>query len=126
LAVPINEATIQIITTLMRSGRVRRAYLGIATTRRPLPPRLARSLGQEAGIAVMEVGAGSPAQVAGISVGDLLLSVAGQLVQDAGDLQRVMVEEAIGQAQEVRLLRNGEIKVVSVVPAELQTRQLTN
>jgi hypothetical protein len=37
-----------------------------------------------------------------------------------------MVEEAIGQAQEVRLLRKGEIKVVSVVPAELQTRQLTN
>src|SRR5919204_725079 len=46
LAVPINTATRQIIGALMREGRFRRAYLGIAGGPRPLPPRLARKLGR--------------------------------------------------------------------------------
>src|SRR4051794_19459192 len=45
LAVPVNEATRQIVAALMTEGRFRRAYLGIAGGTRPLPPRLARSLG---------------------------------------------------------------------------------
>src|SRR6266576_3691594 len=50
LAVPINDTTRQIIGALMREGRFRRAYLGIGGQQRPLPPRLARELGREAGV----------------------------------------------------------------------------
>lgn len=125
LAIPINETTIRIITTLMQEGRVRRAYLGIATTHRPLPPRLARNTGQEESIAVLEVGEASPAGLAGIRAGDLILTMDGQPVHDAGDLQRLMVAEAIGRHLEVTILRSGRTVTLTVTPAELQTRSAT-
>ena len=50
LAVPINGATGRIVAALMSEGRFRRAYLGFAGGRRPLPPRLAQRLGQRSGV----------------------------------------------------------------------------
>lgn len=120
LAVPINAATLRIVSSLMREGRVRRAYLGIAGGRHPLPPRLARYLGQSGGIIVMEVMQGSPASKAGVRSGDLILSVDGTSVQDAGDLQRLMVAEAIGRPLALRVFRNGEIETVTATPVELR------
>src|ERR687883_947633 len=66
LAVPINEATRKIVGALMREGRYRRAYLGIAGGPRPLPPRLATRLGRDQGVEVVEVVEGSPASRAGL------------------------------------------------------------
>ena len=65
LAVPVNAATRQIVGALMTEGRFRRAYLGIAGGARPLPPRLARQLGREAGVEVVQVVEGTPAAAAG-------------------------------------------------------------
>jgi S1-C subfamily serine protease len=61
LAVPNNAAGLRIVFSLMREGRVRRAYLGAAVTHRPIPPRLTRRPGQEAGVMVKEIVEGSPA-----------------------------------------------------------------
>ncbi|MCA1690786.1 MAG: trypsin-like peptidase domain-containing protein, partial [Actinobacteria bacterium] len=55
LAVPVNVTTKAIITTLMRDGRVRRAYLGIAGGSRPLPPRAERATGHNRGIEILTV-----------------------------------------------------------------------
>src|SRR5438552_3885895 len=55
LAVPINGATRQIIAALMADGRFRRAYLGVALGTRPLPPRLARRLGRQGCVEVVEI-----------------------------------------------------------------------
>src|SRR6185437_6527816 len=95
LAVPINDATRVIISTLIRDGRVRRAHIGVAVTPRPLPPRVARRLGRRAGMQVIEE---SPAAAAGLRQGDLLLELDGEAVTDASDLQRLMVHERIGRA----------------------------
>jgi S1-C subfamily serine protease len=122
LAVPINDATLRILSTLMREGRVRRAYLGIAVTSRPLPPRLAASQGQRAGIAVMDVGEGTPAYVAGIRRGDLIVSVDESPVHDASALQRLMVADAIGRPLPIRLVRNGNLMTVTARPIELPGR----
>src|SRR5439155_13156657 len=46
LAVPIDDSTRRIIAALLRDGRIRRAYLGVAHGPRPLPPRIARELGR--------------------------------------------------------------------------------
>src|SRR5215470_1259795 len=54
LAVPINDTTRQIITTLMRSGRVRRAWLGVAGAQAPLPPPLVERLGRRTGMRVAD------------------------------------------------------------------------
>lgn len=120
LAVPINATTLRIVSALMRDGRVRRAYLGIAVARSPLPPRLARSLNHRAGIMVAEVQEGSPAGRAGLRRGDLILSVDGIATEDAGDLQRLMVAEAIDRPIAIQAVRGGEMVSFTVTPLELK------
>jgi S1-C subfamily serine protease len=120
LAIPINDTTRRIISALMREGRFRRAFFGIAGGRRPLPPRAAQALNRAAGLEVVEVIPGSPAARAGIRREDLLVEVDGKPVADAGDLQRLMVTEAIGRPVGVRVFRNGELVELRLVPVELE------
>src|SRR5213595_3901077 len=119
LAVPINAATRRIIAALMTEGRFRRAYLGIAGGTRPLPPRLARSLGREAGVEVVQVVEGTPAAAAGLRPEDLIVELDGTPVTGVLDIQRLMVGERIGARVPVRILREGRELVLELVPAEL-------
>jgi S1-C subfamily serine protease len=121
LAVPINDTTRQIIAALMREGRFRRAFVGIAGAGRPLPPRVAKALDRAAGVEVVQVVQGSPAARAGLRNEDLIVDVDGVPVQDAGDLQRLMVGDRIGRRITVRAFRGGELLELTVVPAELQS-----
>jgi serine protease Do len=120
LAVPINTTTRRIVAALMREGRFRRAFIGIAGGSRPLPPRVAAVLGRSAGVEVVQVVGGSPAALAGIRNEDLIIDVDGVPVADAGDLQRLMVSERIGRPLTVRAFRGGELLELTVVPVELQ------
>ena len=119
LAVPVNDATRQIVGALMTEGRFRRAYLGIAGGSRPLPPRLARRLGRGSGVEVVQVVEGSPAAEAGLRPEDLVVELDGSPVADVGDIQRLMVVEKIGAAVPVRVLRGGQELELALVPAEL-------
>jgi serine protease Do len=121
LAVPINEATRKIISSLMKEGRVRRAYIGIVGGSRPLPPRVASSLGRGAGIEVVEVVAGSPAARAGLRPEDLIVAVDGEPMGDVGDLQRLMVADRIGRGIQVDVVRDGTFLKLDLIPRELQT-----
>jgi len=109
LAVPINATTRRIVAALMSEGRFRRAYLGIAGGRRPLPPRAADALDRRFGVEVVQVVDGSPAAAAGLKQEDLILEIDGTPVQQPGDLQRLMITERIGRQIDVRIFRNDEI-----------------
>jgi S1-C subfamily serine protease len=119
LAVPIDATTLRIVSALMREGRFRRAYLGIAGGHRPLPPTLALGLGRRAAIEVTEVVGGSPAAKAGLRAQDLILDVDGQPVEGVGDLQRLMVADAIDRPLAVRIRRAGEVLTLTARPIEL-------
>jgi S1-C subfamily serine protease len=119
LAVPINGTTRQIISELLSTGRVRRAWLGIAGAPTPLAPPLAARLGQKVGLRVVEVVPGSPAGVAGIYLGDVLLTAAGKPVDSVQALLRLMLGPAIGARLPITLLRKGALVDVVAVPAEL-------
>ena len=119
LAVPVNEATRKIVAALMTEGRFRRAYLGIAGGTRPLPPRLARRLGREAGVEVVQVVEGTPAAAAGLRPEDLIVELDDTPVSDVNDIQRLMVVERIGAKVPVRILREGRELTLELVPAEL-------
>ncbi len=119
LAVPINATTRTIVGALMSEGRFRRAYLGIAFGPRPLPPKLAASLGRRGGIEVVEVVEGSPAARAGLRPEDVVVEVDGQPVGSTDDLQRLMNGGLIGRAVTARVLRQGRELDVEIVPAEL-------
>ena len=118
LAVPVNATTRRIISSLMTEGRVRRAYLGVAGSTAPLPPPLAARIGRRTGVRVAQVVPGSPA-AGGLLVGDVVLTVEGTAVSTSGDLQRLMVAEAIGRRMEVTVVRNGALVDVVLVAAEL-------
>jgi len=120
LAVPINATTRRIVAALMSEGRFRRAYLGIAGGRRPLPPRAADELDRRFGVEIVQVVDGSPAATAGLKQEDLILDIDDTPVQQPGDLQRLMISERIGREICVRVFRSGQILEVPVRPIELQ------
>ena len=119
MAVPINSTTRRIIDTLLVEGRVRRAYLGVVGTPAPLPDEVAEHTGQRAGLRVVEVVPGGPAQQAGLHAGDLVLSVGRARVADAQDIQRQLFGEVIGTRLPITVLRNGAMVDVIATPSEL-------
>jgi S1-C subfamily serine protease len=122
LAVPINETTRRIVGALMTEGRVRRAYLGIAGGPRPLPPRARNLFDQRVAVEVVEVVSGSPADRGGIREADLIVEVDGHPVENATDLQRMMVAELIGTPVRAKVWRAGSELALEVVPEELSER----
>jgi S1-C subfamily serine protease len=121
LAVPVNAVTRRIVSALMRDGRVRRAWIGIAGGARPLPPRVAASLGRDRAIEVVEVIEGSPAALAGLRAEDLIVGVDGTPVRGVDDLQRLMTGERIGTSCALEVVREGESRTVALTPRELDT-----
>jgi S1-C subfamily serine protease len=119
LAVPVNTVTREIVASLMRDGRVRRAYLGIAGGPRPLPPRVARELDVRDGIEIVEVVEDSPAAAAGLRPGDIIVAIDGDHVAHTKDVQRKMLADAIGKPTSIQLVRDGATVTVDAVPREL-------
>src|SRR5436309_2902665 len=121
LAVPINATTRRIVAALMTEGRFRRAYLGLAGGPRPLPPKVAREIGRERGVEVVQVVEASPAARAGLRPEDLILDVDGLPMEGMDDLQRLMVGDAVGRRVSVRVFRDGGLITLDVTPVELLT-----
>ena len=120
LAVPIDASTRGILASLMREGRVRRAYLGIVGGSRPLPPRVAHDLGRGRGLEVVQLLDGSPAAAAGIRPGDVIVEIDGRAIEGVGDLQRLLDDTSIGRRMDLRLWRGDHRVELGLVPAELR------
>lgn len=120
LAVPINATTREIIVALRTTGRVRRAWLGIAGATVPLGPDVAAKAGARVGMQVVSVVPNSPAAAAGARAGDIVLSLDGVAIADPTALQRHMVAGAIGRRMEMTVWRNGALVDVVVEPEELR------
>ncbi|HEU5486367.1 MAG TPA: trypsin-like peptidase domain-containing protein [Microlunatus sp.] len=119
LAVPINPTTERIIAALIADGRVRRAWLGIAGAPAPLSPPLVTKLRRRTGVRVAQVVSGSPAEIAGLRHGDILIAVDGEPVVSSTTVQQRMVADAIGRRVEITVWRNGALVDVIAVPREL-------
>jgi S1-C subfamily serine protease len=119
LAVPINATTRDIIGELISTGRVRRAWLGVAGVPVPLTAGLAQRFGQRRGMRLVEVVPGSPAGEAGLYVGDVLISAGGRPVQATQDVQKLMLGKAIGTRLPMTVLRRDALVDVVAVPRPL-------
>lgn len=118
-AVPANTAR-DVITALLRDGRVRRAVLGISAHTAPIARRIVHdhSLPSERGVLVSEVQAGSPADAAGLQAGDVVIDFGGTPVATIDALHRELRGEHIGKPVPLRVIRHGTPRRLVVVPAE--------
>ena len=119
LAVPINEGTRAIVASLMSEGRYRRATLGIAVGPRPLPPRVAASLGRDTGVEIVEIFPDGPAARAGLRAEDIVVGLAGEPVTRVGDLQRLLTGQAVGRQLPMTVIREGAELELEITPDEL-------
>jgi Do/DeqQ family serine protease len=109
-AIPINMAR-KIMDDLVKKGKVTRGWLGVGV--QPLTPELSKSFGVSGeGVLVNQVMPKSPAEAAGLKVGDLILSVDGKVIKDPRELQRVIADIDIGKSIEVQILREKEKRTI--------------
>ena len=118
-AIPVNTMR-WVVTSLIREGRVTRGYLGIAGQNVPLPVKVVRyfQLSQEAGVQLMEVVPGSPAYLAGLKPGDILISLGDRPVGSVDDIHRLLIRESIGRPLNAVYLRDWTTRnETSITPA---------
>jgi S1-C subfamily serine protease len=109
-----------VLTQILQYGRVRRARLGIAGDQVHLPQRLkaATGLTQDAGVRVVEVQPGSPAAGGNLVPGDVIVGVDSETVTGIDDIARILDGTRIDKRVSMRILRDGRLGTVDVVPTE--------
>jgi S1-C subfamily serine protease len=117
LALP-TETVRRVVEALIQDGRIRRGYLGVGTQAVRLPTAAAESTEQHAGLMVLSVEPESPADQAGILLGDILLSLDGARLDSLEALFGYLAGDRIGRPSKIRLLRGGAPLELDVTPAE--------
>jgi S1-C subfamily serine protease len=122
-AIPVNTVK-HVAGLLIRDGRVRRAYIGVAGQDVPVPRRLALAHGlvQERGVLVIGVEEGSPADRAGLEEGDLLVALDGKDLDGVDSLHKTLTGDRVGRAATLTVLRSGDRLAFDLVPAEAPDR----
>jgi S1-C subfamily serine protease len=109
----IPRATIErIVPQLLQHGHVPRGWLGLALQPVAVPDALRDAAGQRSGMMVMSIVEGGPG--AGVTAGDILLTIDGTSVRRVRQLAAVLDNDSIGKRLELRLIRGGEIRTVEV------------
>ena len=118
-AIASNTAKL-IAARLIRDGRVRRSYVGIAGQTVPLLPRVQRYFGlpNDTAVFVVSVEPASPAGLAGLREGDLIVRLDDQPVGGIDDLVRLLTEARLGVPTPMTVLRGTEQRTLTVVPRE--------
>jgi S1-C subfamily serine protease len=109
-----------VVSRLLRDGRIRRSYIGVAGSKASVPRQLARhlSLAVTSGVRVESVEPHTPAAAAGLRPRDLIISLDGRAVAGIDELQRLLTEERIGRPTPMTVLRGTERMVLIVMPWE--------
>jgi S1-C subfamily serine protease len=118
-AVPSNTAKL-VIPELMRNGRVARGWFGIAGQTQELSRALARRVGLdvEAGVLVVAVSGGGPAEAAGLRVGDVVLKLDGVATASVDAVHKLLTRDKIGRKIALDVLRDGVVVKLSLQVTE--------
>jgi len=110
------------IEKISRDGRVKKGFLGIVVEPVELPHEIAESaeVGQDEGLLVRSVDAGSPAKAAGVALGDVVLRLGDARVTDEYALHRALSGEVVGKTVGLRILRAERVADLKVTPKEAE------
>jgi S1-C subfamily serine protease len=119
LTVPVNTIE-RVVETLLAHGHIKRGYLGVSTQPVRLPAKFAEDLHQETGLLLISVEVDSPADQAGLLLGDTIVTLAGSPVRQHDDLLSALSGDRVGQAVALQIIRGGQLTEVSVTVGEWQ------
>jgi S1-C subfamily serine protease len=119
-AIAINTAKF-VAGRLIKDGRIRRSYIGLAGQNVPLPRRVVRfyNLEVEHGILVVQMDENSPARRSGLQEGDVIIGFAGQAVGGIDELHKLLTEERVGQSASLEVIRRTERLTLNIIPREV-------
>ena len=103
---------------LLQHGRRPRGHLGVAGQPVRLAPKQSGPDGPDRGVLVVAVAAGSPADAAGLLVGDVLVELDGHAIQSPEELLQVLGQDRVGRAVTVRVIRGAAAQALTVTIGE--------
>jgi S1-C subfamily serine protease len=123
-AIAINTAKF-VAGRLIKEGKIRRSYIGLGGQNISLFRRLVRfyHLPVESGILVVSVEENSPAQRAGLSEGDIIVSFDGQPIASIDDLHRRLTEEKVNKRTTLTIIRRTEKLDLRIIPEESKFKE---
>lgn len=123
-AIPSNLAK-NVISQLKEKGKVIRGWLGVSV--QTITPEIAASLGLKdvSGALVTDVVSGSPADLAGIKRGDVIVSFNGKEIKKMLDLPRLVAETPAGKRVEIKIIRDGKENILSATISEQKEGRVT-
>ena len=121
----ISAATVEFVAArLIREGKVRRCYIGVAGQNVPLSRRVARfhELTRETGVRIQSTAPDGAARAAGLLTGDIIVAIDNIPVGDVDELHRLMTEERVGKSVPITVLRLSQKLDLVVTPRESAPR----
>src|SRR6202166_3203605 len=122
LCFAIAANTAQLVAAwLIRDGKIRRSYLGLAGQNTTIHPRLVRhhKLSNNQGVLVAGTELDGPARQSSLAEGDIIIAFRETSISSIDDLHRVLVGEEIGIRSTLKIIRGVEMVELSVTPQEL-------
>ena len=121
----ISANTVEFVASrLIRDGRVRRSYIGLAGQNLMLPRRVVRfhDLTRDSGVRVESTAPDGAARAAGLLPGDIIVGFAGEPVGTVDELHRLLTEERVGAPVPIAVLRRAERRELALTPREAPPR----
>jgi S1-C subfamily serine protease len=105
---------------LIKEGKIRRSYIGVAGQNVPIHRRIVRFYGLplETGVLVVSVEKNSPAERSGLRNGDLIVAFNGQSIGSVHHLHKILVGDHIGVSSGITVIRHTEKLELPILPAE--------
>ena len=126
MALTIPATTIdRLVDQLVNQGRVSRGYLGVGMQPVQFPDSLKTALNllHSGGVILVSVEPGSPADGAGLMIGDILVGLGDQPISDIRDVQTLLDPDRVGQNLTAKLVRGGAIAEVTITIGERPRRE---
>ena len=114
LVIPV--ATLdRVVPQLLNDGQVARGWLGLGLQPVSIPEPLRAAAGETTGMMVMSIAAGGPGAVAGVTAGDILLTIDGASMRGMRRVMSQLDDASVGRTVALRLIRGGEVLTLNVL-----------
>jgi S1-C subfamily serine protease len=113
----------RLVDRVISKGSIGRPYIGLMMQPVRLPEKFRKEAGTDIGLLLIGTENGSPAEQAGLAVGDIVVGLNGKAVNSIEELHDVLSSESIGSEIKVTILRGGKIENIQTKVGERPLRQ---